>query len=414
MSRQIDALIKTSAALTDAQKAEAEYWGIWGMAPAPQLIEMTKFVSNANDLRLDDDVKLFFVASNTILDASIAAWDAKYSYDYVRPITAIRALGDTPISAWRPRSLPVVLAYSTPAAMADAKYSVAVPAGLAEVRAADWEPYLPTPPFPAYVSGHSAFTAAWARAIELATGKPDFNFHVTVKRLYVEQRELAQPVSLSYPTFAAAAKASGISRIWGGVHWPADNERGQELGRKVGENAWQRAQQFVLGAASPATAVFAALHPPFWFHDNEMSDRPAHFEVASGLTVDLPPGGVGVWRSIVVDAMPAGAYELKLKTTVTGDQPVRLRVAIEASEWSQAAAPLAATEATIPATGADSVVAIPWTSDGAQSFRVSIEARADDGASRLLVSGIKATRMWPIVAGSPRFYEPSSVGEPDQ
>ena len=89
-------LIKTSGALTDAQKAEAEYWGIFGMAPAPQLIEMTKFVSNTNDLRLDDDVKLFFVASNAILDASIAAWDAKYSYDYVRPITAVRALGDTP------------------------------------------------------------------------------------------------------------------------------------------------------------------------------------------------------------------------------------------------------------------------------------------------------------------------------
>ena len=66
-TRQIDVLIKTSGALTDKEKAEAEYWGIRGMAPAPQLIEMTKFISNANDLRLDDDVKLFFVASNAIL-----------------------------------------------------------------------------------------------------------------------------------------------------------------------------------------------------------------------------------------------------------------------------------------------------------------------------------------------------------
>jgi membrane-associated phospholipid phosphatase len=317
--RQIDVLIKTSGALTDKEKAEAEYWGIFGMAPAPQLIEMTKFVSNANDLRLDDDVKLFFVASNAILDASIAAWDAKYAYDYVRPITAIRALGDTPISAWRPRSLSQALAYSTPAAQADAEYAVAVPAGLGEVRPADWEPYLPTPPFPAYVSGHSAFTAAWARAMELATGKPDFNFHVTVRRLYVEQRELAEPVTLSYPTFAAAGEAAGISRIWGGVHWPADNEHGLELGRKVGENAWRRAQEFVLGIASPAAAAFAALRSPFWFHDNQTPDHPAHFETASGLAVDLPPQGAGVWRSIVVDAMPAGAYELKLKAKATGD-----------------------------------------------------------------------------------------------
>ena len=183
-------MIKTSCALTDKQKAEAEYWGIFGMAPAPELIEMTKFVSDTNDLRLDDDVKLFFVASNAIFDASIAAWDAKYGYDYVRPITAIRALGDTLISAWRPRSL-AVLAYATPAALAEAEDSVIVPAGLGEVRAADWEPYLPTPPFPSYVSGHSVFTAAWARAMELATGKPDFNFKKTVRHLYVEQRELA-------------------------------------------------------------------------------------------------------------------------------------------------------------------------------------------------------------------------------
>ena len=37
---------------------------------------MTKFVSNANDLRLDNDVKLFLVVSDAILDASVAAWEA--------------------------------------------------------------------------------------------------------------------------------------------------------------------------------------------------------------------------------------------------------------------------------------------------------------------------------------------------
>jgi membrane-associated phospholipid phosphatase len=409
-SQQIDLLIKTSGALTDTQKAAAEYWGIWGMNPVPQLIEMTKFVSNANDLRLDDDVKLFFVVSNTLLDASIATWDAKYLYDYVRPITAIRALGDVPIVAWRPRSFPTVLAYSTPAATTDApKVAVAVPAGIGEVRASDWEPYLPTPSFPAYVSGHSAFTAAWARAMELATGKPDFNFHETVRRLYVEQRELEQPATLFYPSFASAAEASGISRIWAGVHWPADNERGQELGRNVGENAWQRAQQFVLGTASPATAAFAALHPPLWFHEDEGADHLASFRADAGLAIDLSSGAAGTWRSIVLDAMPAGAYELKLKITVTGDRPIRLKVAIEPSERSHAD-PLAATEVIVPATGSSSVVTVPWTSDGARSFKVSVAAHADTGSARVLVSAIDASRVWPMIAGSPRYYEPSLVG----
>ena len=412
-SRQIDVLIKASGALTDKEKAETEYWGIFGMAPAPELIEMTKFVSDTNDLRLDDDVKLFFVASNAIFDASIASWDAKYGYDYVRPITVIRALGDTLISAWRPRSLEV-LAYSTPAAKEEAEYSPAVPAGLGEMRAADWEPYLPTPPFPSYISGHSAFTASWARAMELATEKPDFNFSTTVKHLYVEQRELAKPVTLFYPTFASAADAAGMSRIWAGVHWPADNERGLELGRKVGENVWRRAQQFMLGTASPATAAFAALRPPYWFHDNEAPDHPAHFDAASGLAIDLPPHGAGGWRSVVVDATPAGAYRLELKAKAIGARPVQLKVAIEPSDRRPAAALLAATEATIPATGADTIVTIPWTSDGDQSFRVSIEARVDDGAARLVVSAMNAKRVWPIVAGSPRYFEPSSVGEANQ
>jgi hypothetical protein len=116
----------------------------------------------------------------------------------------------------------------------------------------------------------------------------------------------------------------------------------------------------------------------------------------------------------VVDAMPAGAYELKLKAKATGDQPIRLKVAIEPGERSQVAAPLAATETIVPATGADSIVTIPWSSDGAQSFRASIEARANDGGARLLVSAMKAIRVWSIVAGSPRYYEPSSAGKPDQ
>ena len=409
-TRQIDVLIKASGALTDLQNAAAEYWAEWGSSPAPHLIELTKFVSDTNDLRLDDDVKLFFVVARALLDASIASWDSKYVYDYIRPITAIHRLGDTEIKTWRPRSLPTVLAYSTPSTKESAvNDSAIIPAGIGEIRAADWEPYLPTPPFPAYVSGHSAFTAAWARVMELATGRPDLNLRKTVRHLYVEQRELAQPVTLDYPTFASAAEASGTSRIWAGVHWPADNEQGQELGRQVGENAWQRAQQFVLGTASPATAVFAVLHPPYWFHDNEIAERPAHFQTVGGLAIDLPAGGAGAWRSIVVDPMPAGNYGLRLRIAVTGDQAIRLNASVQANEESSSIL-LGAADTVVSAASSASVVTVPWTSDGLQSFRVSIEARSNTGSGQVLISAINCTRIWPVVAGSPRYYEPSSAG----
>jgi hypothetical protein len=121
--RQIETLIETSAALSDMQKAATEFWAEWGSSPAPHLMELTKYVSDVNDLRLDDDVKLFFVVSNALLDASIASWDAKYAYDYVRAITVIHTLGDTLITAWRPRSLPDVLARP---AMAEPRFTQAL------------------------------------------------------------------------------------------------------------------------------------------------------------------------------------------------------------------------------------------------------------------------------------------------
>jgi membrane-associated phospholipid phosphatase len=406
-SEQIRALISASETLTDAQKAAAEYWGIWGMAPPPQLFELTKFVSNTDDLRIDDDVKLFFVVSNAILDASIATWESKYAYDYVRPITAIRALGDTPIKAWRPRSLPAAFAYSAPLTRGRDETSVA---GTGELRAANWEPYLPTPPFPSYVSGHSAFTAAWARVMELATGRQELNFRKTVSHLYVEQRDLAKPVTLDYPTFASAAEASGMSRIWAGIHWPVDNESGQELGREVGEIVWQRGQQFILGSASPAAAIFSVLRPPNWFYENLTPDHPVRFRATGdSLAIDVSAGGAGAWHSIVVDAVPAGHHELELLAGARGDQPVQLAVIVDAADGGTR---LGKAVAILSPDGAPATVTLRWTGDGVTAFRVSIEARVETGTASMVVSSASERRIWPTLAGSPRYYEMSTIGLP--
>jgi hypothetical protein len=53
---------------------------------------LAQFVSARDHHTLDDDVKMFFVLSNAIFDAGIAAWDAKRTYDSVRPVTAILVL----------------------------------------------------------------------------------------------------------------------------------------------------------------------------------------------------------------------------------------------------------------------------------------------------------------------------------
>jgi len=278
------------------------------------------------------------------------------------------------------------------------------------MKAADWEPYLPTPPFPSYVSGHSRFCAAWAQVMTLAMASSELNFRATLEHLYVEERKLVPPVTLDYPTYAAAAEACGQSRIFGGIHFPGDNERGLALGRSVGENAWSRAQQFVLGIASPAAAALASLHPPLWFPRSEEVGGGATFPDASGLAIDVPRGGAGGWRSIPLDPMPVGAYELTLSVEVSGDGPIRLRVAIEPSD-APGAAPLAAREVVVSAAGYNAIVTLPWTSDDARSFAFAMTAAANTAAARLRVDAIDLIRVWPIVAGSPASSSPASRAE---
>jgi hypothetical protein len=83
-----------SANLTDLQKMIAEYWsGNLDSEQSPaQWPRLAEFVSERDHQTLDEDVKTFFALSNAMLDADIAAWDAKRAYDSVRPITAISLL----------------------------------------------------------------------------------------------------------------------------------------------------------------------------------------------------------------------------------------------------------------------------------------------------------------------------------
>ena len=69
----------------------AEYWA---NGPHTELLSghwdlFAQFVSNRDEHNVDEDVKMFFVMTNAIFDAGIAAWDAKRSFDSVRPVTAI-------------------------------------------------------------------------------------------------------------------------------------------------------------------------------------------------------------------------------------------------------------------------------------------------------------------------------------
>ena len=126
-----------------------------------------------------------------------------------------------------------------------------------------WLPYqavtFPTPPFPDYVSGHSTYSAAAARILELWTGSDHFGDAVTLPEgsSKIEPGVTpAHPVTLRWQTFTEAANEAGVSRRYGGIHCAADLA-GRLLGRIVAFNAWQRAQGYFDGTAEQVLPVHA-------------------------------------------------------------------------------------------------------------------------------------------------------------
>jgi hypothetical protein len=232
---QAKELLQLSAGLTDEQKMIAEYWadGPSSETPPGHWCLFGQFISARDHHSLDDDVKMFFALTNALLDASIAAWDAKRAFDSVRPVTAIHFLfADQPVQAWGGRFK-----------------------GTQAILGKDWQPYQPvvmamTPPFPEFISGHSTFSAAAAEVLKNFTGSDAFGGSYTFERGRSKVEPGLTPhatLTLSWPTFTAAADQAGISRRYCGIHFADGDLDGRATGRKVGKKVWQRAFDLMNG-----------------------------------------------------------------------------------------------------------------------------------------------------------------------
>jgi hypothetical protein len=235
--RQAEELLRDSRKLDDRSKSIAEYWadGPGTELPPGHWCLVAQYVSRRDHHSVDQDAKMFFAVTGALLDASIAAWDAKRADDSVRPVTAIREL-------FRGRT---VLAWGGPGM------------GTRRIRGGDWLPYQPaatvTPPFAEYVSGHSTFSAAAAAVLASFTGSQRFGLSVTIPAgsSTIEPGVTpSRPVTLTFRTFVAAADQAGRSRRYGGIHFMAGDLDGRELGRRVGANAWTTASRYFDGTAA--------------------------------------------------------------------------------------------------------------------------------------------------------------------
>lgn len=227
---QAEEIVAVQLALTDAQKASAEYWGggTSGELPVGYWSQFAQFVSARDGHTEQADVRLFFALANALFDAGIAAWDAKRAYDSARPISAVRyMLAGRTIQGYGPQG---------PAG------------GLRTIAGEAWMPFqrptAVTPPFPDHVSGHSTYSAASAEILRRFTGSDAFNHSVTIaaRSLAIEPSVPAADVRLFWDTFTTAACEAGLSRIYAGIHFPAADRDGRALGAQVGALVWEKAQ----------------------------------------------------------------------------------------------------------------------------------------------------------------------------
>jgi hypothetical protein len=257
---------------------------------------------------LERDVKVLFALNGAVHDAAIAAWTSKAVYDYGRPIAGIRWLSeqgqsqDPSLPSYsvhgmllEPGLVEIITAESSAAGerhehLADHVGELAAnvwpgepnreqPAQCGEdppepdpeleippysgrewILAEAWTTYqrrtFVTPPFAAYVSGHSTFSRAAAVVLHRFTGSPYFpggygEFVAPQNEFLVFENGPNQTVKMVWATYYDAADEAGISRLWGGIHVPADDFRGRVMGDAIGHAAYDLAEQYWNGTVAP-------------------------------------------------------------------------------------------------------------------------------------------------------------------
>ncbi|MGH9314701.1 MAG: vanadium-dependent haloperoxidase [Vicinamibacterales bacterium] len=229
---EADAVLRLSAKLNDRMKAIAVYWadGPNTETPPGHWNLLAQWVSDRDGHTFDQDVKLFFALGNALLDASIAVWECKRFYDYIRPISAIRFLySGQPVKAWGGPGL-----------------------GTQIISGENFRSYIPTPPFAEFTSGHSAFSASAAEVLRLFTGSDAFGASHTVPAGSSSVEPGLAPavdVTLSWATFEEAANEAGLSRRYGGIHFKDGDLSSRKMGRSIGAACWNRALTYFNGTA---------------------------------------------------------------------------------------------------------------------------------------------------------------------
>lgn len=186
--------------LTDEQKLIAKFWddnpfviehsghlmfGNKKITPGGHWMGIAAIAAKQTNADEVQAAKTYALTAAALFDAFISCWDVKYKWSYVRPVTVINEYIDKM-----------------------------------------WSPFLQTPPFPEYTSGHSTITAAAATVLTRLYGDK-FSYQDTSDLRYIGLQR-------HFNSFLEAANECSISRLYGGIHYRLSVDSGAACGRRVG------------------------------------------------------------------------------------------------------------------------------------------------------------------------------------
>jgi hypothetical protein len=206
--------------LTDEQKHIADFWddnpfklNVVGhvmfatkkFSPGGHWMNIVGIANQNNKSDFNTTVGTYTLASIALFDGFITCWEAKFKTNYVRPETVITKHLN-----------------------------------------ADWRPYLQTPPFPEYTSGHAVISAATAEVLTAAFGDNVAFRDTSSTEFGIPER--------SFTSFRQAAREAGQSRVYGGIHYKnscmVGTQQGEEVGRLVNERLKLKKESSKLSASN--------------------------------------------------------------------------------------------------------------------------------------------------------------------
>jgi hypothetical protein len=188
---------RQSATRSAEQTEAARFWTVVG---PPSWNQVVRSLALSKPLALVDNARLFALVNMAASDSFVAVFDAKYAYNFWRPITAIRN-GD-------------------------------IDGNDATSLDPEWLPLVDTPLHPEYPCAHCISAGAIGEVLEAQFGKGE-----------------VPPITMTSPTAPGVThRWTRISdyvqevdnaRIWGGIHYRNSTQVGEAMGRKIGALAVQ-------------------------------------------------------------------------------------------------------------------------------------------------------------------------------